>query len=103
MKIVQFGLCYSPNVGDGIIAECLAYAIRQRLPGTEVVAIDLSGRQNFGGVTIRNRSMALALLSQLPLWLRQRLVERMLGRVLDGVESAWAGAAKGAALVIVGG
>ena len=24
MKVVQFGLRYSPNLGDGIIAECLA-------------------------------------------------------------------------------
>ena len=103
MKIVQFGLCYSPNVGDGIIAECLAYAIRQRLPGVEVVAIDLSGRLDFGGVPIRNRSLALALLNRLPLWLRQRLVEKMLGRVLDRVEPAWKEATEGGALAIVGG
>lgn len=103
MKIVQFGLCYSPNVGDGIIAECLAYAIRQRLPGAEVVAIDLSGRLDFGGVPIRNRSLALALLGRLPLWLRQRLVEKMLGRVLDRVEPGWKKATEGAALAIVGG
>lgn len=103
MRIVQFGLCFSPNVGDGIIAECLAHAINQRIPGTEVVTVDLSGRQGFGAATVRNRSVALALLACLPSWLRQRLVEWLLGRMLDKAESGWRGAVEGAALAVVGG
>lgn len=103
MKIIQFGLCYSPNVGDGIIAECLAHAIRHRLPGAEVVAVDLSGRQGFGAVTIRSRSLALALLGQMPSRPRQWLVEKMLGLMLSRVEPAWTAATDGASLAIIGG
>lgn len=103
MKIVQFGLCYSPNVGDGIIAECLAHAIRHKRPGAEVVAIDLSGRQGFGAVTIRNRSLALAVLSRMPSGPRRWLVEKMMCRVLDRVEPAWTAAVAEASLAIVGG
>ena len=33
MKLVQFGLAYSPNVGDGIIAECMAHGAKALRPG----------------------------------------------------------------------
>lgn len=103
MKVVQFGLRYSPNLGDGIIAECLAHEIRAQAPGAEVVLIDISGRDGFGAVTVRNRALALKVLGVLPRSLRHRIVRRRLGRLLDRVAPAWAAALQGADLAVIGG
>ena len=103
MKVVQFGLRYSPNVGDGIIAECLAHAVRKTVPGATVEMVDLSGRSGFGQVLVRNRSLALKVLGLVPGPLRRRLVRWRLGRMLDRVEPDWARAVRGAQVVILGG
>lgn len=103
MKIVIFGLPFSANVGDGVIAECLAWRLRSTRPGVEVVHVDLSGRKGFGAQTLRNRSLALAVLSSLPLWLRQRLVIWRLGKMLAGLRPEWDQAVRGADLAVIGG
>ena len=103
MKIIQFGLPYSPNLGDGIISECLAYGVSQRLPSAEFIAIDLSGRRDFRDITLKNRRLAIRLLKTLPRFLRQRLVLWKLGRMLDGLEPFWRETIKGADLAIIGG
>ena len=86
MKLVQFGLAYSPNVGDGIIAECMAHGAKALRPGLTFETIDLSGRSGFGAVTVRNRALALKVLARLPRPLRHQLVLAKLGRLLDRVE-----------------
>lgn len=103
MKIVQFGLHYSPNVGDGIISETLGHALQSVRPDVGFQTVDISGRSGFGAVTVRNRSLALAVLGALPQALRGRLVEARLNRMLDGVEADWCRALDGADLAIVGG
>ncbi|WP_371154045.1 polysaccharide pyruvyl transferase family protein [Jannaschia sp. 2305UL9-9] len=103
MKITQFGLCYSPNLGDGVIAECLAHGLRMREPSAEITHVDLSGRQAFGAVTIANRETILAIVDRLPLWLRQRLALWKLNHVVDGVEADWRKAAQCDLAVIGGG
>lgn len=103
MKITQFGLCFSPNLGDGVIAECMAHGLRTRHPGAEVSHIDLSGRRAFGAVTIRNREAILAVVDRLPLFVRQRLALWKLNRVVDGVEADWQAAAECDLAVIGGG
>jgi polysaccharide pyruvyl transferase WcaK-like protein len=103
MKIVQFGLCYSPNLGDGVIADCLLAALWRRFPVAELIAVDLSGRDGFGAVTVRNRALVLRILAVLPGGLRRALVRRRLGALLDGVEARWAAALTGADLAVVGG
>lgn len=103
MRIVIFGLPYSANVGDGVIAECLAHALRAARPGVTVDLVDLSGRTGFGAATLRNRALVLAVLARLPLVLRQRLVIWRLGRMLDGLRPGWEKAARGADLAIIGG
>ncbi|MBI1220624.1 MAG: hypothetical protein GC186_18990 [Rhodobacteraceae bacterium] len=103
MKVVQFGLRYSPNVGDGIIAECLAHAVRKTVPGAMVEMVDLSGRTGFGQVLVRNRALALKVMAVLPGPLRRRIVRWRLGRMLDRVEPDWAKAVRGAKVVILGG
>jgi len=103
MKIVQFGLRYSPNVGDGIISDCLAHACRNLHPGCEVSTVDLSGRRDFGQQTMRNRDLALRVLRTLPRMVRQRIVTGRLNAMLDRVEPDWMAAADGADLAILGG
>jgi len=103
MKIVQFGLRYSPNVGDGIISDCLSHACRKLHPGCEVSTVDLSGRGGFGQQTVRNRGLALRVLRTLPSGLRQRVVMSRLNAMLDRVEPDWLAAAEGADLAILGG
>ena len=102
VKIVQFGLCYSPNLGDGIIAECIAYGITTRAPQAEVSHVDLSARRNRGEVVVRNREALLAVLDRLPLFLRHALVRWKMKRLLDGVADAWDKAAE-ADLAVIGG
>ncbi len=103
MKIVQFGLHYSPNVGDGIIAECLGHAITELCPGATCRTVDLSGRSGFGAVVVRNRELALKVLGLLPASLRGRLVEARLARMLNRVAPDWQEAAEWADLAILGG
>ncbi len=102
-RIVQFGLRYSPNLGDGVISECLAYAIGEVAPGAAFDAVDLSARSGFGATVVRNRRLALRVLTVLPRGLRQALVAKKLGKVLDRAEPLWRDAVAGADLVLIGG
>lgn len=103
MKIVQFGLCYSPNLGDGIIAECIAYGITTRNPQAEVAHVDLSARRARGEVVVRNRETLLAVLDRLPQVLRHALVRWKMKRLLDRVAEEWDKAAEVDLAVIGGG
>ncbi len=103
MKIVLFGLPFSPNVGDGIISECLAHAIADLHPETEVTRIDLSGRDGFGAVTVRNRALALRILQALPRPLRHAIVRNRLSALLSRVTPGWQAALEGADLAVIGG
>lgn len=100
---MQFGLCHSPNLGDGVIADCLAHGLRARRPGAEVAHVDISGRAARGAVTIRNRRLVLAVLDHLPRPLRHALARRRLNGLIDRVEAGWRAAAAGADLAVIGG
>jgi polysaccharide pyruvyl transferase WcaK-like protein len=100
---VIFGLPYSPNVGDGVIADCLRAGLLEAVPDSAVQCIDISGRKSFGEVTVKRRSLALAILRVLPRPLAQRLVMFRLSRLLDGFETGWRQAAAGVDLAIIGG
>lgn len=104
MKIALANVKYSPNLGDGLIAECFEWALRDCLPGTDIVSVDLAGRRGFapGGGTGRGR--ALALLAGLPQPLRQLAITTAL-RFLVGTKykPAWRSELSGSDLVILGG
>lgn len=103
MKLVQFGLPFSPNLGDGLISDCFAHGVGRVRPGARVVAVDLSGRRDFGEAVVANRARALAVLRRLPRPARHALVEVKLGRVLSRALPAWRRALAGADLAVIGG
>jgi polysaccharide pyruvyl transferase WcaK-like protein len=75
MKVGIFNVKYSPNLGDGLIAECLEQAIKElaAMQDLEIKSIDLAGRICFTrGDT--GRVVTLKLLDQLPAPLRRAAV-----------------------------
>ncbi|PSL18462.1 polysaccharide pyruvyl transferase family protein [Shimia abyssi] len=103
MKIVIFGLPYSENVGDGVIAECLSHTLEAAPAQPRVNCIDISGREGFGQVMVKNRQHVLRVLSALPLPVRQLLVKWKLGKLLDTHAPRWSQTLNGADLAIIGG
>lgn len=102
-RFVIFGLPYSPNLGDGVIADCLRAGLLEAAPDSTVHCIDISGRKSFGEVPVKRRLLALAILRLLPRPLAQRLVMFRLSRLLDGFEAGWWQAAAGTDLAVIGG
>lgn len=86
MKIVLVNVKFSTNLGDGIIAECLEHALKQRLPGIEVVNCDLAGRAGYGDYDGLLRSLTIGVLPKMPPRIREsvypRLFELMVRRKL---------------------
>ncbi|MEM9248037.1 MAG: polysaccharide pyruvyl transferase family protein [Pseudomonadota bacterium] len=103
LRCIQFGLPYSPNLGDGIISECLTHAVGTVAAGAHVRTLDLSARRDFGAQVVRNRRQALKLLSHLPQPVRHALVTRKLGTILDRAAPHWRAALAEADLVLIGG
>lgn len=80
MKIALINVKYSPNLGDGVIADCLESEIRKRVPGATVISIDVGGRDDFGrGGSLAGKSLGLMrIVKTLPLWLQNRLYAHLL-------------------------
>lgn len=102
-NILIAGLPYSPNVGDGVIADCLAHIIRDEFPGNAISHLDLSGRESVGAVTVPRRDLALKLLERLPARLRRVLIGAVLRRLLERKRGAWRERIAKADLVLFGG
>lgn len=77
MKVRLLNVRYSPNLGDGLLVECLETRCRAHLPGADVRSVDLAGRTDFGqGWNHRRR--ALRTLNWLPSPVRQCLAGAVL-------------------------
>ena len=48
MIVGTLNVKYSPNLGDGLLAECLEAELRSARPGVETRSIDLAGRTAYG-------------------------------------------------------
>lgn len=73
-----FNVKYSPNLGDGIIAECLEGELRRADPRIDPTSVDLAGRTQFSISNGRHRKALLSVLERLPKPLRSRLVPAVL-------------------------
>ncbi|MEO1787223.1 MAG: polysaccharide pyruvyl transferase family protein [Pseudomonadota bacterium] len=83
MKLCIFNVKYSPNLGDGVIADCLEAALRRHLPGADIQSCDLAGRTAFGEGLNRSRALAMRTLDMTPGPLRKLAVSTLLRRLTD--------------------
>ncbi|EGD59042.1 polysaccharide pyruvyl transferase [Novosphingobium nitrogenifigens DSM 19370] len=74
MKIALLNVKYSPNLGDGLLSECLERELSAALPGAQVVSIDLAGREIYRDHGASRRGRAIAVLEHLPSWARRHVV-----------------------------
>lgn len=104
MKVVLLNIKYSPNLGDGVIAECLETALRARLPGAAVESCDLAGRTDFARRRSHLRRQALKIFALSP-----PPVSRLLSRLAVAGALRWTlkpyfeNRLEGADVVVVGG
>lgn len=99
-----FNVKYSPNLGDGIIAECLEGELRRARPELEPVSVDLAGRNAFSAENGRHRRSVLALIERMPERLRHRILpEALRAMVRLRLRPRFARALAGCEAAIVGG
>lgn len=105
-RIVLFNVKYSPNLGDGLLSECLERELARSLPGYEVTSVDMAGRCAYpsGRGRGRGRSMALALLERCPQPARRIVAEAAL-RLLCALRlhRHYRAGLKGARVAVIGG
>jgi polysaccharide pyruvyl transferase WcaK-like protein len=74
-RIALLNVKYSPNLGDGLLSECLEAELARTFqgiaPGTEVFSIDLAGRRQYPAIAPSRRAAVIALLEALPSAARQ--------------------------------
>jgi len=104
VNVVIFNVKYSPNLGDGVIAECLEEAIARRT-GWAVRSIDLAGRTRWStSGNARIRRLKLAALQRMPRGVRDALVEVVLGRTIEKeLRPGWRAELECADAAIIGG
>lgn len=103
MRLVLFNVKYSPNLGDGLLSECLEMELRRTPQRPEVRSLDLAGRTGYSRGS-RRRQLALTVLEKLPPGLRQAVANIALtGLVRGRLEPAWRAQLADVDGVIVGG
>jgi len=60
------GVCYSDNLGDGVIADCLEFAIKVAYPEAKVARLDVAGRQGFHVGKLKGKATLLRVLDSIP-------------------------------------
>lgn len=103
LRVGLFNVKYSPNLGDGLLSECLEAELRRAAPGSTVVSLDLAGRLAYAKGTAF-RAAALKILERSPRAVRRRIVTALLGRALRvHMRPAWRRALQQIDAVVVGG
>lgn len=69
MRVRLLNVKYSPNVGDGLLVECLEYHLRSVVGVQSVISVDLAGRTEFGQGRAKREAM-MWVLESLPCALR---------------------------------
>lgn len=104
MKVVIAAVMYSPNLGDGLIADCLTDLIHAERPEAEVVWLDLAGRTGFSAPSGGLRTLVLGALARSPSWISQPVSAALVGRQIKSRLAPLVPAAlDGADLMIIGG
>ncbi len=102
MKVVIFNVRYSPNLGDGLLSECLESELSSQ--GLSVSSVDLAGRLGYGDGLGKHRRLALRVLDASPLPVRRTIVGMTLGRTVNHrLRPRWRSILTEADAVVVGG
>ncbi|MCV9967749.1 polysaccharide pyruvyl transferase family protein [Pararhizobium sp. BT-229] len=73
LRIRLFNVKYSPNLGDGLLSECLEKALMTLGASRDTWSIDLAARQVYGD-GLAGRLQIMSALDMMPKWLRQQVV-----------------------------
>lgn len=104
MKVALLNVKYSPNLGDGVIAECLEHALRATIPGADIYSCDLAGRTGYTPRAGRLRRAALAVLDACPEPLAALIERTLLRRTIEATLTPhYRRTLAGADAVVVGG
>lgn len=104
MRVAVVNVKFSPNLGDGLLAECLEAELRESTLGLETISIDLAGRVRYGEGGLRNRKTAMAILDLMPAVMRRLVVGVMLGRLARrNLRPAWRNILADCDAVVLGG
>ena len=104
MKLTLLNVKYSPNLGDGIIAECFEHALAAA-PGVEAVnSCDLAGRTHFDKSSNRFRQTIRSFLDHLPSSIRRFMSIAILRQLVSSkLRAHFARELDGADVAIIGG
>ncbi|WP_233464296.1 polysaccharide pyruvyl transferase family protein [Burkholderia arboris] len=102
-RVALVNVKYSPNLGDGMLSECLEAELAAALPGIEIRVIDLAGRTDYAcGAT--SRKSVLTLMHHSPRVVRHAIVHSVLGYKLHTeLRPRWRSVLRGVDAVVVGG
>ena len=103
VRIGLFNVKFSPNLGDGLLSECLEAELASCLPGAAIESFDLAGRSHYA-LGAKSRASALVALHHSPQPMRHVLAETILGRRLrEEIAPRWRAALRSVDAVVVGG
>ena len=103
-RLALINVKYSPNLGDGVIAECLEATIRTMRPDWEVKSVDLAGREKFSNKASLARGFVLSALKRLPQPLRRTAMATLLKTLISrNYSNHWGMQLSDVDAVIVGG
>lgn len=103
-RIALLNVKYSPNLGDGIIAECLESELSRIHPDWQICSIDLAGREAFGTGLDAGRGRVLKFLDALPSLLRRMgTIFALIVLIHLRYRNVWKRQLEGVSGVVVGG
>ena len=73
LRIRLFNVKYSPNLGDGLLSECLEKALIALGASEDTWSIDLAARQAYGD-GLKGRLQIISVLDRMPKWLRRHAI-----------------------------